>query len=145
MRDSAGSVPALVQISESGKIQEGTGSRLSAARIYRITGPDEYYPQAEGISGAGGLWAWTIATQLNARQRGDALEISVHFPAGETHHMMIRGVRPFSKIQLYDMDYRTDPDFEQYDSSGWVYSTQEQILVLKMKHRSTVEYVRIYY
>jgi hypothetical protein len=145
MRDNTGSVPAAVQISESGKIQEGAGGRISAAKIYRNTGPGEYYPQATEISGAGGLWAWTIATQISARQRGDVLEISVHFPVGETHHMMIRGVRPFTKIQLYDMDYRTDPEFEQYDSSGWVYSAQEQILVLKMKHRSSVEYIRIYY
>jgi hypothetical protein len=43
------------------------------------------------------------------------------------------------------MDYRTDPEFEQYDSSGWVYSAQEQILVLKMKHRSTVEYIKVHY
>jgi hypothetical protein len=43
------------------------------------------------------------------------------------------------------MDFRTDPQFERYDSSGWSYNAQEQTLLLKMRHRATVEHVRIFY
>jgi hypothetical protein len=59
--------------------------------------------------------------------------------------MMIRGVRPFVRLQLYGINYPSDPQFERYDSSGWVYSPQEQTLLLKMKHRSAVERIRIFY
>jgi hypothetical protein len=73
------------------------------------------------------------------------MDIAVTFPAGETHYMIVRGIRAFNKIQLYNMDYRTDPQFERYDSSGWSYNAQEQTLILKMKHRATVEHIRIVY
>jgi len=59
--------------------------------------------------------------------------------------MVVRGVKPFNRIQIYGMDFRTDPRFERYDSSGWAYSASEQTLLLKMKHRSPTEYVRIFY
>jgi hypothetical protein len=73
------------------------------------------------------------------------LDIAATFPVGETHYMVIRGVKPFTKIQLYNMDYRTDPQFERYDSSGWSYSPSEQTLLVKMKHRTNTEHVRIFY
>jgi hypothetical protein len=82
---------------------------------------------------------------VSASLGDDILDIAVSFPAGETHYMIIRGVRPFVKIQLYNMDFRTDPQFERYDSSGWSYNAQEQTLLLKMKHRTTVEHIRIFY
>jgi len=43
------------------------------------------------------------------------------------------------------MDWRSDSQFERYDSSGWVYYSQEQTLVLKMRHRTQVENIRIFY
>jgi len=69
----------------------------------------------------------------------------VNFPAGETHYMIIRGMRPFTKIQLYGMDFRTDPQFERYDSSGWSYIAEEQTLILKMKHKTQTEHIKVIY
>ncbi|MDR2133674.1 MAG: hypothetical protein LBP27_01105, partial [Treponema sp.] len=144
--DGSGSVPQTLALPEAEKSGEAPGTRLSAARLYRILGSGEYRPRAAVIgSGVNGIWAWTAASPVSAAQDGNVLDISVSFPMGETHHMMIRGVRPFTKIQLYNIDYRTDPQFERYDSSGWVYSSQDQILVLKMKHRAAVEHIRIFY
>jgi hypothetical protein len=141
-----GTVPAALAISEEGIISEISGQRISSARIYRTLRPGEYYPRAAGIgAGINGIWTWTTALSVSASQETNVLDISVSFPAGETHYMMIRGVRPFEKIQLYNIDYRTDPQFERYDSSGWVYSAQDQILVLKMKHRASTEHIRIFY
>jgi hypothetical protein len=146
LTDGSLTVPAVISLSEEGSIVEASGGRISPARVYRILGLGEYAPRAVGIgSGVNGIWTWTAASSVTATQENNILDITVTFPQGETHHMMIRGVRPFTKIQLYNMDYRTDPQFERYDSSGWVYSAQDQILVLKMKHRSTAEHIRIYY
>ncbi|MDR2370711.1 MAG: hypothetical protein LBD71_04460 [Treponema sp.] len=141
-----GTAPAALEISEEGIISESPGRRIRSARIYRILRPGEYYPRAAGIgAGINGIWTWTAASAVSASQENNVLDISVGFPAGETHYMMIRGVRPFKKIQLYNIDYRTDPQFERYDSSGWVYAAQDQILVLKMKHRAATEHIRIFY
>jgi hypothetical protein len=119
---------------------------LSTARLYRILNPGAYAPKALSIGAlVNSIWAWTAAPAVSAVQENNTLDISVTFPAGESHYMMIRGIRPFTKIQLYGMDFRTDPQFERYDSSGWSYSAAEQTLLLKMKHRGTIEHVRIFY
>jgi hypothetical protein len=146
LADGAGTAPAALLVSGDGRVTEDARPRISSARLYRILNPGEYYPRAAGIgSGVNGIWTWTAASSVTAAQENNVLDISVSFPSGETHYMMIRGVRPFTKIQLYNIDYRTDPQFERYDSSGWIYSAPDQILILKMKHRTAVEHIRIFY
>jgi hypothetical protein len=145
--DSSGMVKAGVLLSAEGEITGNPAlSQLTTAGFYRILRPGEYGPKAlPVIVPENNLWTWTAARQVSASMQDAILDISVTFPAGETHYMLIRGVRPFVKIQLYNMDFRTDPQFERYDSSGWSYNAQEQTLLLKMKHRTTVEHVRIFY
>jgi hypothetical protein len=146
LTDASGTAPSEILVNEAGEMSENAENRIDSARLYRILAPGEYYPHAAGIgAGVNGIWAWTAAAAINVTQDGTVLDIAVSFPVGETHYMMIRGIRPFTKVQLYNIDYRTDPQFERYDSSGWIYSAREQILVLKMKHRATVEHIRIFY
>lgn len=146
LQDNTGAVPAFVYVTESGGFSGAADNKLSAGKIYRIIGPGENNPRAAVIgSGVSGLWAWTAASAVNAAQENNVLDIAASFPTGETHYMMIRGVRPFSKIQIYNMDYPTDWQFERYDSSGWVYSAQDQILTVKLKHRGPVEHIKIFY
>ena len=117
---------------------------LASARLYRILSPLENCPKAVSIGTAqNSVWVWTAAQTVSASQQNDVMDITVRFPAGETHYMIIRGIRPFARLQLYNMDFRSDPQFERYDSSGWAYYSQEQVLVLKMKHRTTEELIRI--
>jgi hypothetical protein len=71
--------------------------------------------------------------------------VAATFPTGLTHYMIFMNVPVFTKIQLYDQDYRTDPNFERYDSSGWAYSASTQTLLVKMKHKNDVEHIRIYF
>ncbi|MDR0587229.1 MAG: hypothetical protein LBG26_08325 [Treponema sp.] len=151
--DETGSAPRIVVQDDNGGFSEKPDAgRLGSARIYRICRTEnsgEYYARAQSLSSnetpAAGLWAWTAASNVSAVQRPGITDITVSFPAGETHYMMIRGVRPFAVLQLYGIDYPTDPQFERYDSSGWTYSPQEQTLLLKMKHRSSTERIGIIY
>jgi hypothetical protein len=153
LADDTGSAPLIMVQNNDGGFSEKAGAgRLSSARMYRICRTEnggDYYARAQSLSlneiPAAGLWAWTAASNVSALQRPGITDIEVTFPAGETHYMMIRGVRPFTTLQLYGINYPSDPQFERYDSSGWVYSSQEQTLLLKMKHRSAVERIRIFY
>ena len=146
LQDNAGAVPAFVNVSEAGRFSNAGANIISAAKIAGIVSPGDYYPRAVVIgSGVNSLWTWTVASTVTATQENNVLDIAASFPTGETHHMMIRGVRPFNKIQIYNMDYPTDSQFEIYDSSGWVYSSQEQILTVKLKHRGPVEHIKIFY
>ena len=116
----------------------------NAGRLYNILNPGDYYPRATWLTNSG-HWAWTISPTIRASESGGSLNISVSFPPTMSHHVIIRGVRPFLRIQIHGMDWRTDPQFEIYDSSGWVYYPDDQILILKLRHRSTIENIRLVY
>jgi hypothetical protein len=121
-------------------------SDLANARLYRILRARDSYPRALTVlPPPANTWAWTTAPALSVTQESGVLNIDVSFLVGETHFMIIRGVQPFNRIQLYGIDFRTDPQFERYDSSGWSYYSQEQTLIVKMLHRSQVGRIRIYF
>ena len=120
-------------------------SEQTSARLYRILCPMDAYPHAVTLVPQPNVWAWTTVLVMNVIQQPNIIDIDVTFLVGEIHYMIIRGVQPFNRLQLYNIDFRTDPQFERYDSSGWSYNTQEQTLILKMQHRSQVERIRIIY
>lgn len=144
--DQAGMVPLSANIAEDGSLQVSADEKTDSFHLYvMIFHYDEYYPRVVPIKSSPGVWAWTAASSVTSVMENNVLDISAGFTVGETHYIIIRGVKPFTKIQLYNMDYRTDPQFEHYDSSGWSYSPSEQTLLIKMKHKTSIEHVRIFY
>ncbi|MDR0760790.1 MAG: hypothetical protein LBF74_11910 [Treponema sp.] len=150
-----GSLPAGLAIPDTAESGEEAGTpdarpisdrpRLDCLALYPLF-PAAAYPHAVSIGNPGsGVWAWTASESVTVSQENNVLDIAVSFPVGETHYMLVRGLRPFAKLQLYGIDYRTDPQFERYDSSGWSFSSSEQTLLLKLKHRSRVEHIKVYY
>jgi hypothetical protein len=121
-----------------------TRENIGAGEFYRILNPDYYYPKAATLP-INGLLAWTVSPSVNAVYQDVDMNITVSFPENMTHYMMIRGIRSFTRLQIHDIDFRSDSQFERYDSSGWIYYPQEQTLVLKLKHRVATETVRIIY
>jgi hypothetical protein len=145
-----GEAPRTLTLDDGGGIVPASGDTITAARIYRQLRLGDYSARAVSIDAGpatNGIWTWTAGTGLTAvfNQENNFLDISVNFPSGETHYMLIRGIRPFTQIQLYNIPFRTDPQFERYDSSGWAYSASEQTLTVKMKHRLATEHIQIYY
>ncbi|MDR2517271.1 MAG: hypothetical protein LBC88_07825 [Spirochaetaceae bacterium] len=148
--DASGGLPVLVDTAGQPVVapgQDGSAGpeRLSAARLYAAL-QAENWPRFEILDGPGApIRVWTAADAITAAWNGTILDIAVTFPPGETHYLMVRNIRPFTRLQLYGVDYRTDPQFERYDSSGWTYNAVEQTLLLKMRHRANVEHIRIDY
>jgi hypothetical protein len=116
----------------------------AAGNLYSILRPAEYYHRASWLSD-NGLWAWTVSPSARASYTNGNLNITVSFPTSMSHYLIIQGVSPFIKMQLHDTDWRTDNQFENYDSSGWIYYPQDQILIVKLRHRAAVETVRVIY
>jgi hypothetical protein len=116
----------------------------NAGRLHDILKPADFTPRAAWLTNEG-HWAWTASQNVRASYIDGNLNLAFSFPANNSHYVMIRGVRPFIRIQIHGMDWRSDSQFERYDSSGWVYYPQDQVLVLKLRHRLTVENVRIIY
>lgn len=118
----------------------GTGSGV----LYPIVRNNDYYPRAVRL-GLDNLWAWTVSPSVRAAYAERDINITVSFGEGLTHYIMLHGVRPFIKLQIHGIDFRSDPQFEIYDSSGWTYYSQDQVLVMKLRHRAAVENIRIVY
>jgi hypothetical protein len=146
--DETGAAPLVLRLRANGEVEAEAGAVLGSARLYRLLRLGEYSAKAVSLHNAAtGVWAWTAASGVAASfdPENNMLDISATFPRGETHYMFIRGIRPFARIQLYNIPFRTDPRFESYDSSGWTYSPSEQTLMVKMKHQLPLEHIQIYY
>jgi hypothetical protein len=143
LEDREGQIVSILNLDE-GSPAESPAS-VSAARFYRLLRLGNYRPRALALNPAfPGLWAWTASPEIRVVREGQILDIAVNFPAGESHYLLIRGLEPFYRLQFYGMDWRTDPNFERYDSSGWAYYARDRTLALKVKHRAEVEHIRVY-
>lgn len=63
--------------------------------------------------------------------------------SGVSHYVVLQGIEKFSDIKIHDIHFRTDPHFETYNSSGYVYNQDTKTLYLKLKHKKEVETVEL--
>lgn len=121
----------------------------SMAELYPVlVHGNSYYPHYVLLKTMEGenVWAWTIASSIQySRDENLTISLNVEFPVGLSHYMFIKGITPFLRIQIYNMDFRTDPRFEIYNSSGYIYRSAAQCLLLKSRHREQNEIVRLFY
>jgi len=143
---------ALLNIAESDSPWAAIGrslvlSALSSGngngKMYNMLFQTSYSPRLASLSGS--LWAWTASSSVSSSYIDGNLNVNFSFPISSSHFVILKGISPFIKIQIHDMDWRTDSQFERYDSSGWIYYPQEQILILKLRHRTQLENVKIFY
>ena len=118
--------------------------------IYRMIAPDNtYFPHAEilGWYGDSCVWAWTCAQSIScAHDNALTANVLIEFPHEQTHYVIFSGVPDFrGKIEIQGMMFRTDPNFETYNSSGYVYQESTRSLFLKSRHKSRTELVRLFF
>ena len=116
------------------------------ANLYPIIAYDNwYYPHLQIINKNSDdlMWAWTCARTISYdKESDDILKLTIDFPEGYTHYVIIKGLPHFSTIYIYDMAFRTDPRFETYNSSGYVYKQKSKTLLLKSRHKTRKENIR---
>ena len=121
--------------------------------LYPIVVPhNTYYPHitiVANIENSGNnkpVWAWTIAQNINyTKQSNGDVTITMDFPQGEINHSIFNGIKPFRRIDIYGMPFRTDPKFESYNSSGYVYNAETQTMFFKSLHKAQRETIKLYY
>ena len=119
------------------------------SKIYPyIVQNNNYYPHADifGYYGQTPVWAWTCASAISyAKESDGTIDINITFPLGETHYVIFNGVPTFhANIEIQKQRFRTDPRFETYNSSGYVYNEDTQTLFIKSRHKSQVELIRLF-
>ena len=138
----AGRVIVSSYISESSSFDLRT-----LVNLYPLIAYDNwYYPHYNFIhtDKKGVIWAWTCAKEIKYEKEDDgALTLSVSFPLGLTHYVIFKGIPEFASIYIYNTAFRTDPRFETYNSSGYVYRSTTNTLLLKSRHKSEIEDVRM--
>ena len=116
--------------------------------LYQILVPDNpNFPHTQllGRYHNESVWAWTVATSLTYSEDASGTEanIVIDFPQGSSHYIILNGIHPFSEIDIYGVPFRSDPRFEAYNSSGYVYNERTHTLFLKSRQKSQKETVRL--
>ncbi len=140
----AGRVIVNSYIAESASFDLRTLSTLYPLLEY----DNKYYPHIELINsyGKNAAWAWTCAQGITWQKEDDgSLNLAIDFPNGLTHYVIIKGIPAFEQIYIYDMAFRTDPRFETYNSSGYVYRAETNTLLLKSRHKTQIENIKMFY
>lgn len=104
---------------------------------------NKIYPHTELINTENEypVWAWTCANSISYTENENNTEatIIINFKQGDTHYVILNGIKPFKNIEIYGLSFHTDPRFEKYNSSGYVYNEKTKTLFLKSRHKSTNE------
>lgn len=90
------------------------------------------------------VWVWTCAENVSyVNDNAGTITISISFPLSYSHYLILNGIEPFKSIFIYDIPFRSDYRFETYNSSGYVYQPDTKSLLLKSRHKSEVETIRL--
>jgi len=144
LSDTQGFSPSRVVATKEGSVDQKEGSILPED-IYSILADNPYYPHEVSFArDAGpGVWAWTCASSLTVQSSASRKVFTVGFFVGRAHYVTIYGIKRFANIQLYDIDYSPDNDFESYDASGYRHDIDKGVLYLKMKHKKDSEDIKL--
>lgn len=118
---------------------------ISSAELYPILVKNNNYPHFENLYHEEGIWAWTSASSVWYTERNGQGTISIAAKKEDSHYVIINGIKPFSKIEIYGVAFHFDPRFESYNSSGYMYQEQNKTLLLKSRHKTETETIRLTY
>ena len=149
-----GNIQAAGRLLSASLIQEqlqqngGSPDIKTLADLYPyIAGDNPFYPHIKviGFENGSPVWVWTAAQNITYAKENGTVVLKTSFMQDESHYMILGGIEPFTSIEIYGLQYRTDPRFETYNSSGYIYNAESKTLFLKFKHKSATEIVRLGY
>lgn len=132
-----------------GIAQNGPIDLRTLSEIYPLIAKDnKYYPHTAilGYYGATPVWAWTCAPSIDYTIGADNIvNITIEVPIGQSHYVIFNGIPTFhAQIEIQKQMFRTDPRFETYNSSGYVYQSNTQTLLIKSRHKTASELIRLF-
>ncbi len=114
----------------------------------RLITENRFYPHVQvlGYYGSKAVWAWTCAPNIDYKVAANGTtDINIDFTLSYTHYVTFSGIPTFhNKIQIQNLDFHTDKNYEIYNSSGFVYDEQMQAFYLKSRHKSKLELIRLF-
>ncbi|MBE6355158.1 hypothetical protein [Treponema sp.] len=119
------------------------------ASAYQILIKDnQFFPHCDilGYYGNSAVWAWTCAADITYKIDEESIvNINIDFPLSYSHYIIFKGVPTFhGQIEIQQQMFRTDSRFETYNSSGYVYLADDETLLIKSRHKSQKELIRLF-
>lgn len=120
---------------------------LPPEEVYPLVAGNPYYPhEVCFFKDVGpGAWMWTCSPAVSVSATAERMIWTMEFPEQGVHYLAAYGVKPFTKMQLYGLDYPMDPSFENYNASGYLYRRASNAAYFKMRHKSKTEDIRMFY
>ncbi|MBP5157767.1 MAG: hypothetical protein ILP18_07855 [Treponema sp.] len=127
----------------------GSFSLADLSDLYpRLISENRFYPHVQilGYYGKKATWAWTCAPNIDYKvARNGTTDINIDYTLSYTHYVTFAGIPTFhNKIQIQNLDFHTDKNYEMWNSSGFVYDEQTQDFYLKSRHKSKIELIRLF-
>ena len=124
----------------------GSSDIIKPEELYSLITGGKYYPHHVSLTSAlcSPAWAWTSADDLQASRGASTIRLSFDYPINESHHIVVRGIEPFSSITLFGIMWKSDPRFQFY-RSGWFYDETEKALYITITHSEQREELVISY
>lgn len=143
LTDRDGFLPAELTLSGTG--EAGKSGLVAPEELYRLVGSSRFMPHRIPLERefGTGAWIWTN-TQMTIERRTDGFRLLFSFPVGQTHSLVIRGVKPFRELYLYNTKWRGTNLFQNYPY-GYYYDQATETLYMKILNRVEREEVLILY
>jgi hypothetical protein len=140
--DIDGYLPEKILYNDKGETE--TEGSLPPEETYALLNDSPYTPRRISLRtqlGAG-AWGYTASSKLTVKSTPRETVVNVDFPTGSEHYFIIRGIPPFRELEMHDIRWKSDRNFQRY-SDGWLYDEAKNTLYVKIKHRQITETIRI--
>jgi len=142
LSDAEGFLPVRVRLSGAAADAAGSAGEgsLAAHSIYELLPGSDYTPKEYPLYSYlyPGSWVWTACRITDVKIDENRYRFFFSFPEGDTHYLLIQGLRPMSSVILHGIPWKSDPEYFRY-TDGWVYDEQSQTFFLKLTHRLDTE------
>jgi hypothetical protein len=134
LADTEGFLPSRVRI-QNGKV-EPAGDTISPQSIYVLLPGSDYTPKEYPLYAYlyPGSWVWTVSRIMEVKIDDAQYRFVFSFPVGDTHYLLIQGIRPLSSMIMHGIPWKPDPEYFRY-TDGWSYDEATQTLYVKLTHR----------
>ncbi len=131
----------IVYNNQSEAEQEGS---IPPEEVYTLLSNSAYRPRRISLKNqlGAGAWAYTASSKMTVNSTPRETVINVDFPIGSEHYFIIRGIPPFTELQMHGIRWKSDRSFQRY-SDGWLYDASKNTLYVKIRHRRATQTIRI--
>jgi hypothetical protein len=144
LADPEGFLPSRIRIQDGNA--ESAGDSISPQAIYDLLPGSDYTPKEVPLYAYlyPGSWVWTASRLTEVKIADARYRFVFSFPVGDTHYLLIQGIRPPASMIMHGIPWKSDPEYFRY-TDGWAYDENSQTLYVKLTHRLETEELVVNY